>query len=128
MVVRRNKAVRLIEEMNLRTNKLQPAFKELCKIQKTYDFSETTASAVKDGTADSWTDADALKTELVHLIKSTQESTNTLTRRVDNTILYRDQYDEAKRKLSAGKSSTCCFYREEVSQPRSNLPRFNSGR
>ena len=102
MVVRRNKAVRLIEEMNLRTNKLQPAFKELCKIQKRMISLRQQLQAVKDGTADSWTDADALKTELVHLIKSTQESTNTLTRRVDNTILYRDQYDEAKRKLSAG--------------------------
>ena len=57
---------------------------------------------VEDGMAGYWTDADALKTELVHLIKVTQESTSTLTRRVDNTILFRDQYDEAKRKLSAG--------------------------
>ena len=45
---------------------------------------------VEEGEADSWVDADALKTELVHLIKVTQESTNTLTRRVDRTILFRD--------------------------------------
>jgi RNA polymerase primary sigma factor len=92
MVVRRNKAVRLIEEMNLRTNKIQKRMVSLKQQLK----------CVEDGMADSWTDADALKTELVHLIKVTQESTSTLTRRVDNTILFRDQYDEAKRKLSAG--------------------------
>ena len=102
MVIRRNKAVRLIEEMNLRTNKLQPAFKELCKIQNRMVSLKQQLECVEDGTADSWTDPDALKTELIHLIKVTQESTSTLTRRVDNTILFRDQYDEAKRKLSAG--------------------------
>ena len=102
MVIRRNKAVRLIEEMNLRTNKLQPAFKELCKIQNRMVSLKQQLECVEDGTADSWTDPDALKTELIHLIKVTQESTNTLTRRVDNTIVFRDQYDEAKRKLSAG--------------------------
>lgn len=102
MVVRRNKAVRLIEEMNLRTNKLQPAFKELCKIRNRMVALKQQLKAVEEGEADSWVDADALKTELVHLIKVTQESTNTLTRRVDRTILFRDQYDEAKRKLSAG--------------------------
>ena len=102
MVIRRNKAVRLIEEMNLRTNKLQPAFKELCKIQNRMVSLKQQLECVEDGTADSWTDPDALKTELIHLIKVTQESTNTLTRRVNNTIVFRDQYDEAKRKLSAG--------------------------
>ncbi len=102
MVIRRNKAVRLIEEMNLRTNKLQPAFKELCKIQNRMVSLKQQLECVEGGTADSWTDPDALKTELIHLIKVTQESTNTLTRRVDNTIVFRDQYDEAKRKLSAG--------------------------
>ena len=102
MVVRRNKAVRLVEEMNLRTNKLQPAFKELCKIQNRMVSLKQQLKVVEEGEADSWVDADALKTELVHLIKVTQESTNTLTRRVDRTILFRDQYDEAKRKLSAG--------------------------
>ena len=102
MVIRRNKAVRLIEEMNLRTNKLQPAFKELCKIQNRMVSLKQQLEWVEGGTADSWTDPDALKTELIHLIKVTQESTNTLTRRVDNTIVFRDQYDEAKRKLSAG--------------------------
>lgn len=102
MVIRRNKAVRLIEEMNLRTNKLQPAFKELCKIQNRMVSLKQQLECVEGGTADSWIDPDALKTELIHLIKVTQESTNTLTRRVNNTIVFRDQYDEAKRKLSAG--------------------------
>jgi RNA polymerase primary sigma factor len=81
---------------------LQPAFKELCKIQNRMVSLKQQLECVEGGTADSWTDPDALKTELIHLIKVTQESTNTLTRRVDNTILFRDQYDEAKRKLSAG--------------------------
>ncbi len=32
LVVRRNKAVRLVEELNLRTNRLQPIFERLCEI------------------------------------------------------------------------------------------------
>ena len=34
LVIRRNKSVRLIEEMKLRTNRLQPIFENLCEINQ----------------------------------------------------------------------------------------------
>ena len=75
LVVRRNKAVRLIEELNLRTNKLQPAFKQLCDIQlRMTALRDQLAATDKRKKSDSWADPAALKSELVYLIKVTGES------------------------------------------------------
>ena len=103
LVVRRNKAVRLIEELNLRTNKLQPAFEQLCDIQlRMTALREQLASTDKRKKSDSWADPAALKSELVYLIKVTGESPATLARRVSKTRKLCDNYDEARRELSAG--------------------------
>ena len=103
LVVRRNKAVRLIEELNLRTNKLQPAFEQLCDIQlRMTALREQLAATDKRKKGDSWADPAALKSELVYLIKVTGESPATLARRVSKTRKLCDDYDEARRELSAG--------------------------
>ena len=103
LVVRRNKAVRLIEELNLRTNKLQPAFEQLCDIQHRMAALREQLSALdKRKKNDSWADPVALKSELVYLIKATGESPATLARRISKTRALCDNYDEARRQLSAG--------------------------
>ena len=102
LVVRRNKAVRLIEELNLRTNKLQPAFEQLCDIQLRMTALRDQLAADKRKKSDSWADPAALKSELVYLIKVTGESPATLARRVSKTRKLCDNYDEARRELSAG--------------------------
>ncbi len=103
LVVRRNKAVRLIEELNLRTNKLQPAFEQLCDIQlRMTALRDQLAATDKRKKSDSWADPVALKSELVYLIKVTGESPATLARRVSKTRKLCDNYDEARRELSAG--------------------------
>ena len=103
LVVRRNKAVRLIEELNLRTNKLQPAFEQLCDIQhRMAALREQLSSLDKRKKSDSWADPVALKSELVYLIKATGESPATLARRISKTRALCDTYDEARRQLSAG--------------------------
>ena len=103
LVVRRNKAVRLIEELNLRTNKLQPAFEQLCDIQhRMIALHNQLSSLDKRKKSDSWADPTALKAELVYLMKVTGESPATLTRRISKTRTLCDNYDDARRQLSAG--------------------------
>ncbi|MBT4692707.1 MAG: sigma-70 family RNA polymerase sigma factor [Planctomycetaceae bacterium] len=103
LVVRRNKAVRLIEELNLRTNKLQPVFEQLCDIQhRMTALRDQLTSLDKRKKSDSWTDPAALKSELAYLMKTTGESPATLARRISKTRALCDNYDEARRQLSAG--------------------------
>ena len=64
MVIRRNKAVRLIEELKLRTNKLQPAFQQLVDIQhRMAAIHEQLTNLDKRKKSDSWADPKALRSE-----------------------------------------------------------------
>lgn len=102
MVIRRNKAVRLCEEMNLRAGKLTPIFENLRlasarmqEIRSTLQSPEKLASAGVP-------DAESLKSELHRLMMMTFESPATLERRVRRCDHYRADFDAAKRILSAG--------------------------
>ncbi|TWU16785.1 RNA polymerase sigma factor RpoD/SigA [Allorhodopirellula heiligendammensis] len=102
LVVRRNKAVRLVEEMNLRTNKLQPIFEKLRRsamrmneIRQILDAPHRLALAGMPPVAE-------LQSELRQLMRLTYETPKTLSRRVDRCDTLRDDYDAAKRVLSAG--------------------------
>jgi RNA polymerase primary sigma factor len=102
LVCRRNKAVRLIEEMNLRTNRLEPMFAKLRTIQSQMaNLKDRIAEARRTGFVDGTT-IEKLLQELRYLMRITYESPATLTRRVDRVHVYRLQYDAAKRDLSAG--------------------------
>jgi RNA polymerase primary sigma factor len=102
LVCRRNKAVRLIEEMNLRTNRLEPMFAKLRTIQSQMEnLKARIAEARQTGFIDGTT-IEKLLQELRYLMRITYESPATLTRRVDRVHVYRLQYDAAKRDLSAG--------------------------
>jgi RNA polymerase primary sigma factor len=102
LVCRRNKAVRLIEEMNLRTNRLEPMFTKLMTIQSQMATLKTRiAEAHRIGSVDGTT-VEKLLQELRYLMRITYESPSTLARRVERVHVYRQQYDAAKRDLSAG--------------------------
>ncbi|MEY2613958.1 MAG: polymerase sigma factor SigA [Planctomycetota bacterium] len=102
LVCRRNKAVRLIEEMNLRTNRLEPLFHKLTIIQQQMVILKSRiATAKKTGFVEGTTLA-KMEQELRHLMKITYESPSTLTRRVEKVRCFRSEYDAAKRDLSAG--------------------------
>jgi RNA polymerase primary sigma factor len=99
LVRRRNKAVRLIEELNLRTNRLQPLLDKMVEIrQRTLHIREQ----LKKGEGGSLGPLDALRGELHHLMRITLESPSTLDRRMKRTVYWQRKYDEAKRALSAG--------------------------
>jgi RNA polymerase primary sigma factor len=100
LVIRRNKAVRLVEEMNLRTSKLQPIYEKLrCIMEK----MQSLRSQLRDESNELTSEQRAeLRAELNQLMRSTYESPLTLESRIDRCDGYRDDYDAAKRILSAG--------------------------
>jgi RNA polymerase primary sigma factor len=100
LVRRRNKAVRLIEEMNLRTNRLQPLFEKLQDI----NVRMQELLALKNNPEHQNNSEQYHKTceELHYLMRITYESPATLRRRIERTDMHRQQYDAAKRELSAG--------------------------
>jgi RNA polymerase primary sigma factor len=102
LVIRRNKAVRLVEELNLRTNRLQPLYDKLCEISMRMQMvREQILEAKSHGLSAGRTVAE-LKSELRYLMRITFESPATLKRRIEQTYHYRYAYDSAKRVLSAG--------------------------
>lgn len=102
LVVRRNKALRLVEEMNLRTNKLQPLFERLRQTSERMAEIRRTLAERKPVSMPGMPSRDALRSELHHLMRLTLETPATLERRVSQTDHLREDYDAAKRVLSAG--------------------------
>lgn len=102
LVVRRNKAVRLVEEMNLRTGKLQPMFEKIRKSSERMDEIRRILASKESLSMPGMPSHQELRRELCHLMRMTLESPATLARRIQRTDAYRDDYDAAKRVLSAG--------------------------
>jgi RNA polymerase primary sigma factor len=99
---RRNKAVRLVEEMNLRNNRLQPLFEKLVEIVLRMKALKVQIREARVNGMSAGRTEEELRHELYYLMRITLETPATLARRIDRTELYRHQYDAAKRDLSAG--------------------------
>ncbi|MCO6043850.1 sigma-70 family RNA polymerase sigma factor [Aeoliella sp. ICT_H6.2] len=99
LIIRRNKVIRLVEEMNLRLQKLLPIMDELHQIGHRM-------ATIKQQLAEPDTiHGDAYRIELEHelryLMRITHESPATLAHLVARTVERRAVYDAAKRRLSA---------------------------
>jgi RNA polymerase primary sigma factor len=114
---RRYKAVRLVEEMNLRISRLQPLMEKLKEISarmvclrdqlrdksgQTYEASAAPEQNGEGPPAPAFTGSDELRAELRHFMRITLESPSTLDRRIHRTAGLQQEYDAAKRVLSAG--------------------------
>ncbi len=99
LVRRRNKAVRLIEELNLRIGRLQPLLEKQAEISRRMIVLRDQLASGAGGELGS---VDELRRELRHLMRITLESPSTLERRSRRTVQLQRHYDEAKRGLSAG--------------------------
>jgi RNA polymerase primary sigma factor len=98
---RRAKAARLVEEMGLRTQRLQPALAKLRQILQRMDaIRGQLAAPCRD--EEGMVRAAELRRELCQLMRMTQESPATLRRRLARIDGFAKQYDDAKRELSAG--------------------------
>lgn len=102
LIRRRNKAVRLVEEMNLRNNRLQPLFERLGDIRQRMKTLKIQIREAKVLGLSSGRTEQELRRELYYLMRITLETPATLARRIDRTENFRQQYDAAKRDLSAG--------------------------
>ncbi len=99
LVRRRNKAVRLIEELNLRTTRLQPLLDMMTEIRQRSLHIREQLTTGGGGSLGSMAE---LRAELRQLMRITLESPSTLDRRMKRTAYWQKKYDEAKRVLSAG--------------------------
>ncbi|MBI3840299.1 MAG: sigma-70 family RNA polymerase sigma factor [Planctomycetia bacterium] len=100
LIRRRNRAVRLVEELNLRTQRLQPLLDKLAEIARRMDALRTQlADLARQPHVGG---REELRTELHYLMRITLESPATLCRRVSRTAQLQKKYDAAKRELSAG--------------------------
>ena len=102
LVIRRNKCVRLVEELNLRYNKLQPVFHQLEEInQRMQTIQAMLPEAAETGDVAGVSHKELLA-ELHMLMGKAQESPATLKRHVVRTNKLHQIQDAAKRVLSAG--------------------------
>ncbi|MGO8750336.1 MAG: RNA polymerase sigma factor RpoD/SigA [Thermoguttaceae bacterium] len=101
LVCRRNKAVRLVEELGLRTQRLQPLLDTLKQISHRVDVlsEELTQLRRSRNVTDRMAE---IRKELRYLMRVTLESPSTLHRRIARTEQLQHDYDAAKRTLSAG--------------------------
>ncbi len=101
LVSRRCKAVRLVEELGLRTQRLQPLLDDLREISRRMDMLIEELKELRQA-HDTTGRIEEVRTELRYLMKITLESPSTLRRRVGRTAAYQEEYEAAKRGLSAG--------------------------
>ena len=101
LVNRRCKAVRLVEELGLRTQRLQPLLDDLREISRRMDMLSEELKELR-AMPETTGRIEEVRAELRHLMKITLESPSTLRRRVGRTARFQEEYEAAKRGLSAG--------------------------
>jgi RNA polymerase primary sigma factor len=99
--VRRRKAVTLVEELSIRTQKVQPLMKKLEQISARMDELERQIEELK-GLRSAKEDRANLEKELRDLMLITLEESQTLRKRVEIMKKRFGEYEEAKRALSGG--------------------------
>jgi len=110
MKTRSYRAVRLISELELRTQRLQPYLDKLCNINQTiqqlYEKLTEMKRVVAEGDPESRALAaphiKTIRSELCRYMRLTLESPRTLERRITRMHELRKEYDAAKRTFSAG--------------------------
>jgi RNA polymerase primary sigma factor len=99
MVARRNKVIRLVEELNLRIQRLTPLMSQLHEIsERMWSIKSQLEQAA--GSFQSSNEHE-LRHELRYLMRITQETPATLRRLTSRTLQRKSAYDAAKRDLSA---------------------------
>jgi len=98
LVRQRNKAVRLVEEMNLRIQRLYPLLKQLRLLGERLEGIRQEEGGHRQTAATH----EAFRREERALLLSTRESRRTLLRRLERLHILQDRYDAAKRSLAAG--------------------------
>ena len=99
----RRKCLQLVEELSLRTRRVQPLVQQLSDFANRLDYLQTRLRHIRRNPLDEQADqADELRQELRDLMRITQESPRSLRKRVDTIRQQYDQYEAVKRQLSSG--------------------------
>src|SRR5690606_10514267 len=101
LIRRRNRAVRLVEELNLRTQRLLPLLQKIREISRHMVSLQDQIRSADPASAGS-TPIATLRAELHYLMRITLETPATLARRIAQVDEDQRAYDAAKRDLSAG--------------------------
>jgi RNA polymerase primary sigma factor len=99
--IRRRKAVTLVEELSIRTQKVQPLMRKLEQISVRMDELEKQIEDLK-GLRSAKDDRAALEKEMQDLMRLTLEESGSLRKRVEIMRKRFTEYEEAKRALSGG--------------------------
>lgn len=100
LMARRFRAVRLVEELDLRTQKLQPLLEHLTRISQRMDEIVRDLQSLQGASQTPW--CRELRRDLRYLMKLTLESPTTLRKHLAAITEYAQEYESAKRFLSAG--------------------------
>jgi RNA polymerase primary sigma factor len=98
---RRQKCLQLVEELSLRTRRVQPLIQQLSDFADRMEQIRERLDAIGDDPRDSDERAD-LRHELRDLMQLTQESPPSLRKRVDTIRKQFNEYEAVKRQLSSG--------------------------
>ena len=98
LIARRNKIIRLVEELNLRIQRLTPLMSQLHEISARMTMIKSQLDA--SGSFNLGNEHE-LRAELRYLMRITQETPATLSRLTSRTLRRKESYDAAKRDLSA---------------------------
>ena len=101
LIKRRGKAQRLVEELHLRTGRLETLLKDLETINQRMQQLKQQIDQLATGEPSTPGDLVQLRSELRQLMRQCQESPATLDRRLQKIKEFKADYDEAKRRLSA---------------------------
>ncbi len=99
--LRRRKAVILVEELSIRTQKIQPLMKRLEQISSRMDLLEQQIEKLKTSKATP-EELETPQNELRELMEMTLENPTSLRKRVRIMNGRHEEYEQAKRELSAG--------------------------
>jgi len=99
---RRRKAIRLVEELGLRTQRLQHLSQQLLRLSRRMDELALEVRRLRAEQGGTLPKGNVARRELNQLLLMTQESPSTLRARVREASDCQEQYEEAKRVLSAG--------------------------
>jgi len=97
LVRQRNKAVRLVEEMHLRIQRLYPLLRQLRGFWERYEALDKQRASSRDRAV-----LRGLVSEQRRILLATRESRVTLARRLVRLADFQERYDAAKRSLAAG--------------------------
>jgi len=102
LVVRRNKAVRLLEELRLRLPRIPPLLHKLVEISERMDSLQEQITEAKQYGLSGGRTTDELRGELHYLMQVVLQSPATLRRRIAEISRLQAEHDVARRVLSAG--------------------------